>query len=187
MLQGFYSKDGCWGSKGRSRERVVKCEGCRKRERNGPRETGGKRVIRREGWKRADVTRNDGARNVEKNESGGKARVEGRWWIGAPPCVAPLLSLSLWFPPPFSFSRLLSHSLLSLSVFLSLLLTTYHPLPCPQSYSPPHSLGVEMPRNITHSRWASLAPTALRSLCWIRPPTPTSPSSPYYLFIASIR
>lgn len=32
----------------------------------------------RGGRKRADVTRNDGARTVEKNESGGKARVEGR-------------------------------------------------------------------------------------------------------------
>lgn len=33
---------------------------------------------RKGGRKRADVTRNDGARTVEKNESGGKARVEGR-------------------------------------------------------------------------------------------------------------
>lgn len=133
MLQGFYSKDGCWGSKGRSRERVVKCEGCRKRERNGPRETGGKRVIRREGWKRADVTRNDGARNVEKNESGGKARVEGRWWIGAPPCVAPILSLSLWFPPPFSFSRLLSHSL---SLYISVSFSLFCSLPTTHSLAP---------------------------------------------------
>ena len=64
---------------------------------------------RKEGWKRADVTRNDGARTVEKNESGGKARVEGRWWIGAPPSVAP--SRGSLTPEPLSlgFSTTVCH------------------------------------------------------------------------------
>ena len=82
---------------------------------------------RGEGWKRADVTRNDGARTVEKNESGGKARVEGRWWIGAPPSVPPPLPS----PPPPAPARAPPSS-----------------APPPFRFALP---GVEKPRNITHS------------------------------------
>lgn len=55
----------------------------RRRSRNeegkvAPFQRGREEAGRKGGRKRADVTRNDGARTVEKNESGGKARVEGR-------------------------------------------------------------------------------------------------------------
>ena len=90
-----------WGSRSRRNRRWRNEEQGEAEPRHRIR-TGG----RKEGWKRADVTRNDGARTVEKNESGGKARVEGRWWIGAPPSVAPsrgsLTPDRPWAPTPVS-------------------------------------------------------------------------------------